>query len=60
MPNRKYFCWAKRQVTEGPQLRRLAAGLLPVVDSEIALAEFPTAIERLRNRDVFGKIVATF
>ncbi|MXY39945.1 MAG: zinc-binding dehydrogenase [Rhodospirillaceae bacterium] len=41
-------------------LDKMAAGLLPVIDSEIALADFPAAIERLRNRDVFGKIVARF
>ncbi|MYF07475.1 MAG: zinc-binding dehydrogenase [Rhodospirillaceae bacterium] len=41
-------------------LDKMAAGLLPAIDSEIALADFPAAIERLRNRDVFGKIVARF
>ena len=41
-------------------LDKMAAGILPVIDSEIALKDFPTAIERLRNRDVFGKIVARF
>lgn len=41
-------------------LDKMAAGILPVIDSEIALADFPAAIERLRARDVFGKIVATF
>ncbi len=41
-------------------LDKMAAGILPVIDSEIALEDFPTAIERLRNRDVFGKIVARF
>lgn len=41
-------------------LDKMAAGILPVIDSEIRLDDFPTAIERLRARDVFGKIVATF
>ncbi len=40
-------------------LEKMAGGLTPVIDSVIALDEFPTAIERLRNRDVFGKIIAT-
>jgi alcohol dehydrogenase len=39
-------------------LAKMAAGLKPVIDSTIPLAEFPRAIERLRARDVFGKIVA--
>ena len=39
-------------------LAKMADGLTPVVDTEIPWDEFPTAIERLRNRDVFGKIVA--
>ena len=40
-------------------LTKMAAGLKPVIDQVIKLEEFPKAIERLRNRDVFGKIVAT-
>jgi len=39
-------------------LAKMAAGLKPVIDTEIRLEEFPTAIQRLRGRDVFGKIVA--
>ncbi len=39
-------------------LLKMAAGLKPVIDTEIKLEDFPTAIERLRGRDVFGKIVA--
>ena len=41
-------------------LEKMAAGLTPVIDTEIALDEFPVAIERLRAREVFGKIVALF
>ncbi len=40
-------------------LDKMAAGITPVIDSVIPLDDFPVAIERLRNRDVFGKIVAT-
>ena len=40
-------------------LQKMAAGIHPVIDSEIALEDFPVAIGRLRSRDVFGKIVAT-
>jgi alcohol dehydrogenase len=39
-------------------LAKMAAGLKPVIDTEIKLQDFPAAIERLRSRDVFGKIVA--
>ena len=39
-------------------LTKMAAGLKPVIDTVIKLEEFPKAIERLRSRDVFGKIVA--
>lgn len=39
-------------------LDKMAAGITPVIDSTINLDEFPVAIERLRSRDVFGKIVA--
>ena len=39
-------------------LQKMAAGLKPVIDTVIKLEDFPQAIERLRSRDVFGKIVA--
>jgi NADPH:quinone reductase-like Zn-dependent oxidoreductase len=44
-----------RNVREG--LDKMAAGLRPVIDSEIGLEEMAQGIERLKNRDVFGKIV---
>lgn len=40
-------------------LAKIAGGLTPVIDTVIKIDEFPKAIERLRGRDVFGKIVAT-
>jgi NADPH:quinone reductase-like Zn-dependent oxidoreductase len=39
-------------------LAKMAAGITPVIDTVIRLDDFPKAIERLRGRDVFGKIVA--
>lgn len=39
-------------------LAKMADGITPVIDTVIRLDDFPVAIERLRNRDVFGKIVA--
>jgi alcohol dehydrogenase len=41
-------------------LAKMAAGMLPVIDSEIPLADFQRGLERLESRDVFGKIVVTF
>jgi NADPH:quinone reductase-like Zn-dependent oxidoreductase len=38
-------------------LAKMAAGLKPVIDSEIALEEMAAGVERLKQRDVFGKIV---
>ena len=37
---------------------KMADGIKPVIDTVISLDEFPVAIERLRDRDVFGKIIA--
>jgi alcohol dehydrogenase len=39
-------------------LAKMFAGLRPVIDSIIPIEDFRGAIERLRRRDVFGKIVA--
>ncbi|MGH6882687.1 MAG: zinc-binding dehydrogenase, partial [Hypericibacter sp.] len=44
-----------RNLREG--LDKMAAGLRPVIDSEIGFADMAQGIERLKNRDVFGKIV---
>jgi len=44
-----------RNVREG--LDQMAAGVLPVIDSELALADIAGALARLESRDVFGKIV---
>jgi alcohol dehydrogenase len=41
-------------------LAKMAAGLRPVVDSEITLAHFEDGIARLASREVFGKIVVRF
>lgn len=39
-------------------LAKMAAGLTPVIDSEIALGEVGVALARMQSRDLFGKIVA--
>ncbi|HXF87433.1 MAG TPA: zinc-binding dehydrogenase [Xanthobacteraceae bacterium] len=41
-------------------LAKMAAGLKPVIDTEVPLAEFERGLRRLESRQVFGKIVVHF
>jgi alcohol dehydrogenase len=41
-------------------LAKMAAGLTPVIDAELALADFAAGLARLESRQVFGKIVVRF
>src|SRR6266480_4280100 len=41
-------------------LAKMTAGMLPVIDTEVPLAEFERGLARLASRQVFGKIVVTF
>jgi alcohol dehydrogenase len=41
-------------------LAKMAGGLAPVIDSEIALGDFERGLARLADRQVFGKIVVHF
>ena len=41
----------------GDGLQKMAIGLKPTVEAEVPIEEFGTCLERLRNRDVFGKLV---
>jgi alcohol dehydrogenase len=41
-------------------LAKMASGLLPVIDTEVALADFERALARLESRQVFGKIIVAF
>jgi alcohol dehydrogenase len=41
-------------------LAKMADGLLPVIDTEVALADFQRGLARLEGRQVFGKVVVTF
>ncbi|MGC1356100.1 MAG: zinc-binding dehydrogenase [Xanthobacteraceae bacterium] len=41
-------------------LAKMAAGLTPMIDMEVPLAEFQRGLERLESRQVFGKIIVTF
>ncbi len=41
-------------------LSKIAAGMAPIIDTEVELAEFERGLERLESRKVFGKVVVTF
>ncbi len=41
-------------------LAKMAKGLLPVIDMEVALADFERALVRMESRQVFGKILVAF
>jgi len=41
-------------------LAKMANGLLPVIDTEVALGDFERGLARLESRQVFGKIIVTF
>jgi alcohol dehydrogenase len=41
-------------------LAKMAGGILPVIDSEFALADFERGLARLEGRQVFGKIIVNF
>jgi alcohol dehydrogenase len=41
-------------------LAKMADGLLPVIDTEVALADFERGLARLESRQVFGKVVVRF
>ena len=40
-------------------LAKMAGGMLPVIDTEVPLADFERGLARLESRQVFGKIVVT-
>jgi alcohol dehydrogenase len=41
-------------------LTKMAGGLLPVIDTQVPLADFERGLARLESRQVFGKIIVTF
>jgi alcohol dehydrogenase len=41
-------------------LAKMANGLLPVIDTEVPLADFERGLARLESRQVFGKIIVGF
>jgi alcohol dehydrogenase len=41
-------------------LAKIAAGMTPIIDTEVPLAEFERGLARLESRQVFGKVVVIF
>ena len=41
-------------------LSKMAAGMTPIIDTEVALADFERGLARLESRQVFGKVVVNF
>ncbi|HZT27743.1 MAG TPA: zinc-binding dehydrogenase [Pseudolabrys sp.] len=41
-------------------LSKMAAGITPVIDMEVALPEFERGLARLESRQVFGKVIVNF
>ena len=41
-------------------LSKIAAGMSPIIDTEVPLAEFERGLARLESRQVFGKVIVTF
>jgi alcohol dehydrogenase len=41
-------------------LAKMATGLTPVIDTEVALTDFESGLKRLESREVFGKVIVKF
>jgi alcohol dehydrogenase len=41
-------------------LSKMAAGMAPIIDTEVALADFERGLARLEGRQVFGKVIVNF
>lgn len=41
-------------------LTKMAGGMLPVIDTEVSLADLERGLERMEGRKVFGKVVVHF
>jgi alcohol dehydrogenase len=52
------FGASMRNIRDG--LAKIAAGLRPVIDTEVELADFERGLARLEGRQVFGKVIVTF
>ena len=52
------FGASMRNIRDG--LSKMAAGITPVIDTEVALADFERGLARLESRQVFGKVIVHF
>jgi len=52
------FGFTIRNIAEA--LAKIAKGVTPVIDSEVALTDFQSGLEKLEGRRVFGKVVVRF
>jgi len=41
-------------------LSKIAAGMAPIIDTEVALEDFERGLARLESRQVFGKVIVNF
>ena len=41
-------------------LSKIAAGLTPIIDTEVSLVDFERGLARIENRQVFGKVIVNF
>jgi alcohol dehydrogenase len=41
-------------------LSKMAAGLTPIIDTEVPLSDFQRGLARIENRHVFGKVIVNF
>jgi alcohol dehydrogenase len=51
------FGASMRNIRDG--LAKMAGGMLPVIDTEVELADFERGLARLEGRQVFGKVIVT-
>ena len=49
------FGASMRNIRDG--LAKMAGGMLPVIDTEVELADFERGLARLESRQVFGKVI---
>jgi len=52
------FGCAMRNIRDS--LSKMAAGMTPIIDTEVTLADFDRGLARLESRQVFGKVIVNF
>ncbi len=52
------FGASMRNIRDG--LSKIAAGMTPIIDTEVKLADFERGLVRLESRQVFGKVIVNF